>query len=69
MLTSIQPSSFISGPSSLVLVPFTATRLLGGASSSVLIAGLFLSSILEVVDGRGEAVGVVATGMRRRARS
>lgn len=42
-----------------------ATLLLGGArSSALLMAGLFLSSILESVDGRGEAVGAVATGIR-----
>lgn len=46
-----------------------ATLLLGGARSSApLMAGLFLSSILTSVDGRGEAEGVVATGMRRRVR-
>lgn len=46
-----------------------ATLLLGGARSSApLMAGLFLSSIFTSVDGRGEAEGVVATGMRRRVR-
>lgn len=69
--TSTQLSSFISRASSLALEPLTATLLLGGASSSVLLtAGLFLSSILAVVvDGRGEAEGVVATGIRRGMRS
>ena len=68
--TSTQLSSFISRASSLTFEPLTATRLLGGARSSVLLtAGLFLSSILErVADGRGEAEGgvVVAAGIRKR---
>ena len=67
MLTSIQPSSFISRASSLALDPLTAKRLLGGAiSSALLMAGLFLSSILGSVVGRGEAEGGVATGIRKR---
>jgi hypothetical protein len=66
--TSIQPSSFISTDSSLVLEPFTATLLLGGARSSVLLtAGLFLSSILDAVEGPVGAEGVVATGIRKSA--
>lgn len=68
-LTSIQVSSFMSVFSSLALDPLMATLLLGGARSSApLMAGLFLSSIFTSVDGRGEAEGVVATGMRRRVR-
>lgn len=67
LLTSTQLSSFNSGPSSLVLEPLTATLLLGGArSSALLMAGLFLSSILDIVDGRGEAEGVVTAGIRSR---
>jgi hypothetical protein len=67
LLTSTQLSSFISGPSSFVLEPLTATLLLGGArSSALLMAGLFLSSILDIVGGRGEAEGVVAAGIRSR---
>lgn len=68
MITYLDPaSSFISDGSSLILEPLTATLLLGGARSSAPpMAGLFLSSILESVDGRGEAAGDVATGMRRR---
>lgn len=63
-LTSIQASSLESLESSLdLLVPLTACRLVGGATSSALAAGLFLSSILTVV-GRGTAEGEVATGMR-----
>lgn len=68
--TSTQLSSFISRASSLTFEPLTATRLLGGARSSVLLtAGLFLSSILgRVADGRGEAEGgvVVTAGIRKR---
>lgn len=46
-------------------MPLTAILLLGGArSSEPPRAGLFLSSILVVVEGRGEAEGVVATGIR-----
>src|SRR5690242_6522128 len=64
-LTSIQVSSFVSSASSFALDPLTATLLLGGAMSSVLlIAGLFRSSILTSVDGRGE--GVVVKGIRKR---
>lgn len=65
VLTSTQLSSFISGPSSFVLDPLTASLLLGGARSSALLrAGLFLSSILDIVDGRGEAEVVVVAGIR-----
>jgi hypothetical protein len=56
-LTSIHASSFMSPESSLdLLAPLTACRLLGGAqSSTALDAGLFLSSILAKVAGRGKA--------------
>jgi hypothetical protein len=65
VLTSTQLSSFISGPSSFVLDPLTASLLLGGARSSALLrAGLYLSSIFDIVDGRGEAEAVVAAGIR-----
>jgi hypothetical protein len=40
--------------------------LLGGAISSALPSGLFLSSIFGSVAGRGEGDGVVATGIRKR---
>ena len=65
--TSIHASSFRSPESSLTLPPpLTACLLLGGArSSTALTAGLFLSSILTKVAGRGDAVGEVAIGMRR----
>ena len=67
--TSIHASSFRSPESSLALPPpLTACLLLGGArSSTALTAGLFLSSILTKVAGRGDAVGEVAIGMRREA--
>lgn len=65
--TSTQFSSFMSRASSLALEPLMAILLVGGASSSAApMAGLFLSSILQSVDGRGEAAGVVATGIRPR---
>ena len=64
-LTSIQPSSFISMGSSLALEPFTAIRLLGGAKSSAVLMGRFLSSILCSVDGRGEAGRFFARGSIR----
>jgi hypothetical protein len=64
--TSIQESSLPSAESSLVLAPLTASRLLGGAVSSALPSGLFLSSIFGSVEGRGEGDGVVATGIRMR---
>ncbi len=68
-LTSIQASSLASPLSSRdLLEPFTACRLLGGAKSSALVmAGLFLSSILTKVDERGTAAaaGEVAIGMRK----
>lgn len=65
-LTSIQASSFMSPESSLaLLLPLTACRLLGGAqSSTALDAGLFLSSILAKVAGRGGADRGVAIGIR-----
>jgi hypothetical protein len=68
-LTSIQASSFMSPESSLdLLLPLTACRLLGGAQSSTAPdAGLFLSSILAKVAGRGSADGEVAIGIRKRA--
>ena len=51
-----------------LLLPLTACRLLGGATSSTALdAGLFLSSILAKVAGRGGADGVVATGIRKGA--
>lgn len=65
--TSIQASSLPSAESSLVFAPLTATRLLGGAISSALPNGLFLSSIFGSVAGRGEGDGVVATGIRKEA--
>jgi len=51
-----------------LLLPFTAWRLLGGAPSSTAPgAGLFLSSILAKVAGRGSADGEVAIGIRKGA--
>lgn len=64
--TSIHASSLPSAESSFVLAPLTATRLLGGAISSALPSGLFLSSIFGRAEGRGEGDGVVATGIRKR---
>lgn len=68
-LTSIQASSFASPESSLdLLLPLTACRLLGGAPSSTAPdAGLFRSSILAKVAGRGSADGEVAIGIRKDA--
>lgn len=66
-LTSIQLSSFVSRPSSLALDPLTATLLLGGARSSVLLtAGRFLSSIFAMAEGRWDAEGAVVRGIRGR---
>jgi hypothetical protein len=51
-----------------LLLPLTACRLLGGAQSSTAPdAGLFLSSILAKVAGRGGASGEVAIGIRKSA--
>jgi hypothetical protein len=52
-----------------LLPPFTACLLLGGASSStVLMAGLFLSSILTKAVGLSAGEGGVAIGMKENAR-
>jgi hypothetical protein len=65
-LTSIHNSSLSLSASSLgLLAPLTAWRLLGGALSSTAVdAGLFLSSILAKVAGRGNE-GEVAIGIRK----
>lgn len=65
-LTSIHNSSLSLSASSLgLLAPLTAWRLLGGALSSTAVdAGLFLSSILAKVAGRGTE-GEVAIGIRK----
>lgn len=47
-----------------LLLPLTCCRLLGGAISSVLMAGLFLSSILTTGEVGRRAEGEVATGIR-----
>lgn len=47
-----------------LLLPLTCCRLLGGAISSALMAGLFLSSILTTGEVGRRAEGEVATGMR-----
>jgi len=66
-LTSIQASSLISTSLLSLLLPLMAWRLLGGApSSTALEAGLFLSSIVAGVAGRGDAVTDVANGIRGR---
>lgn len=63
VLTSIQASSPVSSRD--LLLPLTCCRLLGGArSSALLIAGLFLSSILTTGEVGRRAEGEVATGIR-----
>lgn len=68
--TSIQASSPISTVWSRdLLLPLTWCRLLGGArSSELLMAGLFLSSILTIGEVGRAAEGEVATGIREKSR-